>query len=167
MESSDIECLVLCVFERLELMIDFLDFSSTWSVQECLDKLYTLHKNEVHVVYNITTQGDELFKDHDPMIIQINHLKQIIHFFQRIFVAYPHLVPTEDIQESLTKILDIYGSRADIDLKKLLIVKCRLQRSTLCSEQIKDILYYFGEDTNFDHSNPENLQKLETVFSLY
>ncbi len=161
------EYLLGLIFDQLKLMIEFLNSSSAWSIQELLEKIDSFHKNDTFIISNSTYDVfTKIYKEYDNMSIQINHLKHLIHFLQEECAQLSTQIT--EIQENLSAILKTYISKFDINLKMLLINKCKLQGChTLTYDQLKKILYYFGEEKS-DPYDPRNrsilLQKLEIIY---
>lgn len=167
------EHLLNLVFERVKLMIRFHEVV-TWSIQELLNKIKTLHDNELFLGSNLpNVEYNNLFKDFNKMTIQTHHLKQLIYFLQRSFATYPPSEQMTDIKESLHTLIEIYGAKDDIDLKYLLITTC-LDTHKLSCNQLIDILWYFDIDANtifkektHTASMSDCSQKLETIIASY
>lgn len=166
------ENLLNLVFERLKLMVRFHEVV-TWSIQELVNKIKALHDNELFSVSIISNdEYDNLFKDFNKMSIQTQHLKQLIYFLQRSFDPSEQITT---IQENLSKILELYSNKSDIDLKLLIVTTCQYtDLHMLSSDQLIAILWFFDIDAHtifekktYMDAMYDCLQKFKTIIASY
>lgn len=165
-EAFQKDRLLNAIFKRVSLMGKFLTLSNTWPIIQLLDEIEAFHNTEMVIFSGLfINEVRNLFKDYNRMIIQIDHIKQLIYFLQQNYATYPQTEQIIDKQEILTNYLKFYEDKTDIDLKMLIAHACQ-ETNILSYEKLTTILEYFEVNVT-GLSLSEVFQKLRTIIASY